>query len=93
VRARGVPGLHSTPACEPRQRCIAWGVARGTSHDMVPNARTHTRCTRMQLDPTADLVGEEVYNDGMAPDDEELALMSQVTAHKDLKVLLVGFRF
>jgi hypothetical protein len=36
-----------------------------------------------QLDPTADLVGEEVYNDGMAPDDEELALLSQ--AHKDLK--------
>ncbi len=46
----------------------------------------------MQLDPTADLVGEEVYNDGMAPDDEELALLSQFTAHKDLKVLLVRFR-
>lgn len=42
---------------------------------------------RMQLDPTADLVGEEVYNDGMAPDDEELALLSQFPVHKDLKVL------
>ena len=38
-----------------------------------------------QLDPTADLVGEEVYNDGMAADDEELALLSQCPAHKDLK--------
>ena len=46
----------------------------------------------MQLDPTADLVGEEVYNDGMAPDDEELALLSQ-SAHKDLKVLLFGVDF
>ena len=30
-----------------------------------------------QMDPTADLVGEEVYNDGMAPDDEETVLLEQ----------------
>jgi len=35
-----------------------------------------------QSDPTFDLVGEEVYNDGLAPDDEEVALLSNFPAHK-----------